>query len=53
MGEHERTTLAAMFGYYARHGLIGNANTLRWLLDRPPCDFPHFLRRMVAAQSQN
>lgn len=52
IGEHERTTLAAMFRYYARHGLVGNANTLRWLLDRPPCDLPHFLRRTVAAQSQ-
>jgi uncharacterized protein YbjT (DUF2867 family) len=38
MGEHERTTLAAMFRYYAQHGLIGNPNTLRWLLGRPPTD---------------
>ena len=29
MGEHERATLAAMFRYYAAHGLVGNSNTLR------------------------
>jgi NAD(P)H dehydrogenase (quinone) len=52
MGEHERTTLAAMFQYYARHGLIGNSNVLRWLIGRAPNDLPHFLRRAVAAQSE-
>lgn len=52
MGEHERTTLAAMFHYYARHGLIGNSNVLRWLIGRAPNDLPHFLRRAVAAQSE-
>jgi NAD(P)H dehydrogenase (quinone) len=52
MGEHERTTLVAMFRYYARHGLVGNTNTLRWLLGRPPNDLPHFLRRAFAAQSE-
>jgi hypothetical protein len=35
-GEHERSTLAAMFRYYAQHGLAGNSNTLRWLLGRAP-----------------
>jgi NAD(P)H dehydrogenase (quinone) len=30
MGEHERTTLAAMFRYYAEYGLVGSTNTLRW-----------------------
>jgi NAD(P)H dehydrogenase (quinone) len=52
MGEHERATLAAMFRYYASHGLIGNPNTLRWLLGRMPNDLSHFLRRAVAAQSE-
>ena len=52
MGEHERATLAAMFRYYARHGLAGNPNALRWLIGRGPNDLPHFLRRAVAAQSQ-
>ena len=36
MGEHERNTLAAMFRYYAAYGLVGNSNTLRWLLGRAP-----------------
>ncbi len=48
MGEHERVTLAAMFRYYAQHGLIGNPNTLRWLLGRTPNDFARFLGRAVA-----
>jgi uncharacterized protein YbjT (DUF2867 family) len=45
VGEHERSTLAAMFRYYAQHGLIGNANTLRWILDRAPRDLTEFLSR--------
>jgi uncharacterized protein YbjT (DUF2867 family) len=49
MGEHERATLAAMLRYYASHGLAGSPNTLRWLVGRMPNDFPHFLRRAVAA----
>ncbi len=51
IGEHERATLAAMFRYYAEHGLIGNPSTLRWLLGRAPNDLARFLRRTVA-QSQ-
>ena len=47
MGEHERQTLAAMFAYYAAHGLIGNTNTLHWLLGRAPRDLARFLGRMV------
>jgi uncharacterized protein YbjT (DUF2867 family) len=43
MGDYERSTLAAMFRYYARHGLIGSPNTLRWLLGRAPHDLAHFL----------
>jgi len=49
MGEHERATLAAMFRYYADHGLAGSPNTLRWLLGRMPNDLAHFLRRAVTA----
>ena len=45
-------TLAAMFRYYAEHGLIGNPNTLRWLLGRPPNDLAAFLGR-VAAQPES
>jgi NAD(P)H dehydrogenase (quinone) len=43
MGEHEQTTLAAMFRYYAEYGLIGNTNTLRWLLGRAPTDLASFI----------
>ena len=49
MGEQERTTLAAMFRYYAEHGLIGNPNTLHHLLGRPPNNLARFLGRVVAA----
>ena len=42
MGEHERATLAAMFRYYASHGLSGNPNTLHWLLGRIPNDLAAF-----------
>jgi NAD(P)H dehydrogenase (quinone) len=45
MGDHERATLAAMFRYYARHGLAGNPNTLHWLLGRAPHDLAHFIAR--------
>ncbi len=46
MGEHERVTLAAMFHYYAEHGLIGSPNTLSWLLGRAPNSLTHFLSRV-------
>ena len=45
MGEYERGTLAAMFRYYAAHGLVGNPNTLRWLLGRAPTDLASFFER--------
>ncbi|MGB7099223.1 MAG: NmrA family NAD(P)-binding protein [Xanthobacteraceae bacterium] len=47
MGEHERATLAAMFRYYAAHGLIGNSNTLAWVLGRAPNDIARFLSRVA------
>jgi NAD(P)H dehydrogenase (quinone) len=47
VGEQERAALAAMFRYYAGHGLIGSTNTLRWLLGRPPNDLAAFLGRIV------
>ena len=43
MGEHEQTTLAAMFRYYAEYALIGNTNTLRWLLGRAPTELASFI----------
>ncbi len=48
MGEHERVTLAAMFRYYADHGLIGNPNTLSWLLGRAPNSLARFLGRIAS-----
>jgi uncharacterized protein YbjT (DUF2867 family) len=49
MGDHERAALAAMLRYYARHGLVGNSNTLRWLLGRVPHDLAHFIAVMTTA----
>jgi len=48
MGEHERATLAAMFRYYAQHGLVGNPNTLSWLLGRAPNGLAHFLNGVLS-----
>jgi len=48
MGAYERATLAAMFRYYAAHGLIGNSNTLHWLLGRAPASLADFLARAAA-----
>jgi NAD(P)H dehydrogenase (quinone) len=45
MGAYELATLGAMFGYYAEHGLVGNPNTLRWLLGRAPTSLEVFLKR--------
>jgi len=48
MGDHERSTLAAMFRYYAAHGLVGNSNALTWLLGRAPRSLAAFLGRVAA-----
>jgi uncharacterized protein YbjT (DUF2867 family) len=48
MGAHERAMLAAMFRYYAQHGLSGNPNTLSWLLGRTPSSLADFLGRAAA-----
>jgi len=48
MGEYECATLAAMFRYYAAHGLIGNSRVLASLLGRKPNDLAAFLRRSAA-----
>jgi len=39
------TTLLGMFEYYDRHGLVGNANVLTWLLGREPARFEDFLAK--------
>lgn len=38
-------TMEKMFPYYDRHGLVGNAKTLGWLLGRAPTGFEEFVRR--------
>ncbi len=48
MGEYECATLAAMFRYYAAHGLVGNSRVLAALLGRKPNDLVGFLRRNAA-----
>ena len=51
MGEYERNTLSAMFRYYADYGLIGNSNTLTWLLGRAPTSLAAYLSRVAGAQT--
>jgi NAD(P)H dehydrogenase (quinone) len=43
MDDHERITLAAMFRYYAKYGLVGNSKMLGWLLGRTPNSLAQFL----------
>jgi uncharacterized protein YbjT (DUF2867 family) len=38
-------TMVRMNAHYDGHGLIGNANVLRWLIGRPPTTFRDFVRR--------
>ena len=41
-------TLVKMFEYYDRHGFIGNAGVLQYLLQRPPTTFNSYLHRTLA-----
>ncbi|MXY92190.1 MAG: NAD(P)H-binding protein [Caldilineaceae bacterium SB0664_bin_27] len=41
-------SLAAMFRYYDKYGLIGNGNVLGWLLERSPTSLSQFLERTFA-----
>jgi uncharacterized protein YbjT (DUF2867 family) len=45
LGEYQILTLVKMFCYYESHGLIGNANVLRCLLQRQPTSFAEFVKR--------
>ena len=47
LDSYQRETLTKMFRYYARHGLVGNCNTLRWLLGREPTSLADFVRRQA------
>jgi NAD(P)H dehydrogenase (quinone) len=49
MGDHARETLAKMFRYYARHGLVGNPSVLGWLLGRAPTTLAGFARRAATS----
>jgi uncharacterized protein YbjT (DUF2867 family) len=50
LSDDQRAMLGTMFDYYARHGLTGNPNTLRWLLGRDPTALAEFVRRTVREQ---
>ena len=52
MAEYQRETLIKMFRYYGRHGLVGNPNTLRWLLGREPMSLTEFARWAAEGQPQ-
>jgi uncharacterized protein YbjT (DUF2867 family) len=45
IGDHLRAVLLAMFRHYEGFGLIGNPNTLRWLLGREPTTLAEFAIR--------
>ena len=50
LSDDQQAMLAKMFDYYARHGMTGNPNTLRWLLGREPTALAEFVRRAVREQ---
>jgi uncharacterized protein YbjT (DUF2867 family) len=50
LSDDQRDMLTKMFEYYARHGLTGNPNTLRWLLGREPTALVEFVRKSVREQ---
>jgi hypothetical protein len=50
MGDYERETLAAMFRHYAGYGLVGNPNSLHWLLGQPPNGLPEFLTSAISGR---
>ncbi len=49
-GSYQLAALAAMFRYYAAHGLQGNPNVLGWLLGRSPTSFEAFVERIVRSR---
>lgn len=48
LGDYALETLASMFRYYDRFGLVGNAHVLKWLLGRPPNTFESFVSNLAA-----
>ena len=47
LSDYTIETLKAMFQYYARYGLAGNPNVLRWLLGRPAATLADFIQRQL------
>lgn len=46
----QRDMLTAMFDFYAKHGLSGNPNTLRWLLGGEPTSLAAFATRSAVEE---
>ena len=44
--------ICKMNAHYDKHGLVGNSNILKWLLNRPPTDFAGFIRRDLAVKQK-
>ncbi len=51
MSDYTIDAFHRLFGYYARHGIFGNANVLTWLLGRKPGTFEDFVRRSLAGNA--
>lgn len=47
MDDYQCETLLKMFRYYAEFGMLGNSNTLGWLLGHAPTTFPAFVARII------
>jgi NAD(P)H dehydrogenase (quinone) len=50
MGDYQRDALLRMFRYYGQHGLVGNSNDLKWLLEREPTPLASFIERALVAR---
>ena len=46
LSKYALENLVRMFEYYDQWGLVGNPNTLKWLLQREPSSFPNFIERV-------
>lgn len=48
LSDYSVDALHRLFGYYARHGIQGNANVLSWLLGRPPRTFAAYIADSIS-----
>lgn len=46
LNEYALENLVRMFEYYDKWGLVGNSNTLKWLLRREPISLSNFIERV-------